>query len=150
MTPVAPSRDGLATRYAWLLLAGLAVLLAAGAGGMIALGYDQPITFEADTGVTWSVFAADYPTVATLLALEDLLLGTAFVGFALLVAIIAATKYRAGERWAWSVLWLFPAVLLVTSALMVTHDQAYVAVYYIVAAAIAVIGLVLPARRFLA
>lgn len=149
MAPPIPHSEHSYARYAWLLVCALALLLALGAGGMMVTGANPPMQFEADTGVTWAAFTADYPTVATLVSLEDLLLGTAFVCFALLTAVIAATKYRAGERWAWRVLWLFPALLLVTTVLMVTHDQAYVAYYYAAATIIAVVGLGLPARRYM-
>jgi len=137
-------------RYAWLLVAGLAALLSLGVVAMMATGADPPMQFEADTGVSWTEFTAAYPTVATLVSLEDLLLGASFGGFGLLIAIIAATKFRAGERWAWNVLWTFPAVLAITAVLMIAHDQAGVAVYYIGATVVAAIGLILPARKFLA
>lgn len=137
-------------RYAWLLVAGLAVLLSLSVVVMMATGADPPMQFEADTGVEWAEFVAAYPTVATLVSLEDLLLGASFGGFGLLIAIIAATKFRTGDRWAWRVLWIFPAVLAVTAVLMITHDQAYVAYYYIGATVIAAVGLILPARKFLA
>lgn len=150
MAPPAPHLERFYVRYAWLLMFGLALLLALGAGGMMATGANPPMQFETDTGVSWAAFSADYPTVATLVSLEDLLLGTAFVAFALLTAAIAATKYRAGERWAWRVLWLFPALLLATTVLMFTHDQAYVGYYYAGATALSVLGLGLPARRYLA
>lgn len=145
-----PQPERLYERYAWLVMAGLAVLLSLGAVAMMATGADPPMQFESDTGVQWAQFAAAYPSVATLVSLEDLLLGASFAGLGALTAIISATKLRAGERWAWSVLWIFPAILIITAVLMISHDQAYVAYYYIGAAAVATLALILPARKFLA
>jgi len=144
-----PDAERLRPRHAWVLLAGPALLLSVGVVGMMATGANPPMQFEADTGVTWAELTAAYPTVATLVSLEDLLLGASFGGLGLLTAIVAATRFRAGERWAWFALWVFPLVLIATAALMATHDQAYVAVYYTAASAVCVLGLALTARATL-
>jgi len=144
-----PDADRFFVRHAWLFIAGPALLLAAGVVGMMATGANPPMQFEADTGVPWAELMAAYPSVATLVSLEDLLLGVSFGGLGLLTAIVAATRFRAGERWAWFALWVFPVVLAAVAALMFTHDQAYVAVYYVGAAAVCVLGLALTARRAL-
>ena len=39
--------------------------------------------------------------------------GTWFLAFALLALAVTLVPYRRGERWAWTVLWIFPALHLV-------------------------------------
>jgi len=136
-------------RFAWLLPASLGLLLSLSALVIVVGGANPPAQFETDTGVPWADFARDYPTVATLVSLQELLIGTGFLGFALLVTLIASTKLRGGDRWAWYVLWILPGVLAVATVLFSTHKQEYVAAFYGVFAILAALGLVLPARRFL-
>lgn len=136
-------------RYAWVIVFGLALLLSLSSLAIVATGANPPRQFETDTGIEWARFAADYPTVATLVSLQELLIGIGYFAFSTFSAIIAATKFRAGERWAWVVLWLYPVALAAAALQFFTHEQAYVGYYYLGATVIAALGLILPIRRFM-
>lgn len=135
-------------KHAWIILFGLASLLSLSTMGILVSGSNPPMQFEVDTGISWTSFAGDYPTVATLVTLTEQLIGTGFLGFALFATVIAFTKYRAGERWAWYIMWIFAGVLTLAAVLFFTHEQAYVGYFYIGAAVLVVVGLLLPVRKF--
>ncbi len=70
-----------------------------------------------------------------------------FSFFSVYIAVVSATTYRRGERWAWYVTWLLPAILVIDS------PYEYFAVGFIDYAnlpffAILVVGLLLPYRKF--
>jgi hypothetical protein len=135
-------------RYSWLVMFGLGLLLSLSTLGITLMGADPPSQFESDTGVHWTEFKADYPTVATLVSLQELLIGTGYFGFSAFATVVAFTKFRSAERWAWYVMWLFPLLLAVATLHFFTHDQAYVGYFYAVAAVIALLAMLAPVRRF--
>jgi hypothetical protein len=105
-----------------------------------------PEFFEVDTGVSWSSFSADYPTVATHLDLAERLNGSGFAGTALFAAVLAFFGLRSGARWAWKALWIFPGVLSLGAVWFFTHNQAGIGAFYVGAAIVAILGLVLSYR----
>lgn len=105
-----------------------------------------PEFFEVDTGVSWSSFSADYPTVATHLDLAERLNGSGFAGTALFAAVLAFFGLRSGARWVWKALWIFPGVLLLGALWFFTHNQAGIGAFYVGAALVAILGLLLSYR----
>jgi hypothetical protein len=97
-------------------------------------------------GRTWELFARQDPEVAGLYSMDLALLGMSIGAFAVLAVVIAAIPYRRGERWAWYALWVVPLLWGGVAARMFI-DQYSAGSVYAVAAAMAVIGLLIPIRR---
>lgn len=135
-------------RLAWVIPFAVGVLMLLSTLFIVVSGANPPAQFEVDTGVVWSVFKSDYPTVAQLVSLLELLVGIGYFTIGVFTAVIAVTLYREGKSWAWYVLWILPAVLGFAAVLFFTHDQAYVGYYYVGLAVISLVGLILPLRRF--
>ncbi len=105
-----------------------------------------PEIFEIDTGVEWSRFSADYPTVARHLDLAERLNGSGYAGTALFAAVLAFFGLRSGTRWAWYALLIFPGVLSLGALWFFTHEQAGIGAFYAGAALVALLGLALSYR----
>lgn len=99
-------------------------------------------------GRTWETFAREDPEVASLYAMDLVILGLLGAGFGLLAAAISLMPYRRGERWAWFALWLLP-ITIGAVAVRMFADQYAAAYVYAVLAAVALIALLLPMREFL-
>lgn len=99
-------------------------------------------------GRTWEQLALQDPEVASLISRQLNVLGFLGGGFGLLAALVSVIPFRRGERWAWYALWLFPITIgaVATRQLIDQYPPGY---YYAALTAVAVIGLLLPARRFL-
>jgi hypothetical protein len=97
-------------------------------------------------GRTWQQFAQQDPEIAALYSMDLALLGMSIGAFAVLATVVAAVPYRHGERWAWYVLWVVP-LLWGGVAVRMFIDQYSAGSVYAVAAAIAVVGLLIPIRR---
>jgi hypothetical protein len=95
---------------------------------------------------TWEQFARQDPEVAALYSMDLALLGMSIGAFAVLATVVAAIPYRRGERWAWYALWVVP-LLWGGVAVRMFIDQYSAGSVYAVAAAIAVVGLLIPIRR---
>ena len=132
-------------RAGWMVIFGLSLVLA-GNSLFFGLTGADPEIFETDTGVAWSAFSDDYPTVATLVDLAERLNGTGYFGMSLFAAVVALFGLRKRARWSWYALWLFPAALLLRAGWFFTHDQPLVGGFYSAVAATAVVGLLLPFR----
>ena len=117
------------SRYAWMVLFGLSVLLAAASLYPLSVGVD-PSDFESATGVVWSEFEASEPDVATYLVRLDRLTGAGYLGFSLLAAAIAWTAYRRGERWACYAMWLVPLTLVLAVGVFLAAESAGLAAFY--------------------
>ena len=65
--------------------------------------------------------------------------GIVWAAFAVLALAVTVTSYRKGERWAWWALWLVPIALVA-----INPDSPR----NLVVAAVAVLGLLLPSRKF--
>jgi FtsH-binding integral membrane protein len=99
-------------------------------------------------GRTWEEFASQDPEVAAIYSMDLALLGMSIGAFAVLASVVAAMPYRRGERWAWYALWVVPLLWGAVAARMII-DQYSAASVYAVAAAVAVVGLLIPIRRIL-
>jgi hypothetical protein len=97
---------------------------------------------------TWEEFAQQDREVASLYAMDLVILGSLGAGFGLLAAAVSAISYRRGERWAWYSLWLLPITTGAVAGRMLI-DQYSAGFYYAGLAAVAVVGLLLPMRNFL-
>lgn len=99
-------------------------------------------------GRTWEQFALQDPEVAYLFTRQLNVLGFLGGGFGLLAAAVSVLPFRRGERWAWYALWVFPITIGAVAARQLI-DQYPAGYYYAAVTAVAVVGLLLPARRFL-
>ena len=100
------------------------------------------------SGRTWEEFAAADPEVASIYAMDLVLLGIALTAFAILGTIVTLAPYRRGERWAWFALWLIPLVHGGV-ALRMLVDQYTAGYVYLGLFVISLIGILIPIRRFL-
>ncbi len=132
-------------RLAWVLVAALGSLLVF-FGVFVLFSPVDANDFETETGVTWTAFQTAEPSVADYLMREARLLGVITIGFGSLVAVLAATLLRQGNRTAALVLWIFPATLLVTAVTFFVSDAAALGGFYAAAAVLAAIAVGLSVR----
>jgi hypothetical protein len=132
-------------RAGWMIIFILAILMVLNSLFFGLIGV-TPEIFEVDTGVTWSAFSTDYPSVARHLDLAERLNGSGYAGTALFAAALAWFGLRRGHRWAWYALWIFPGVLCLGALWFFTHDQAGIGAFYVGVAMVAILGLVLSYR----
>jgi hypothetical protein len=132
-------------RAGWLIVLILALLMILNSLFFGLLGV-MPEIFEFDTGVSWAQFSANYPTVAAHLDLAERLNGSGYMAAALFSAVLAFVGLRQGVRWAWNALWIYPGVLLLGATWFFTHNQVGIGGFYVAAASIAVLGLLLASR----
>lgn len=131
-------------RHAWIILFAVGITFALFGAGDIARGTADPAIVE---GI------AD-PAILNLVDQQVRAGGAAFLVGGLLVAAIAATSYRRGERWAWYSLGTLPLLnvlifLIVYVSLSPSTDVLPPPLLSTpVFLAIAVVGLLLPIRRF--
>lgn len=134
-------------KYAWVILFVLSILMVLNI--LIVAGVEDYATqFRLDTGVEWDEFTAAYPGVAAAYVLIQRLLYVGFVSLALFALFIAFFGFRQGHRWAWYGMWLLPAALLLTAILLAPSRQPELGAFYGGFTAVAVIGLLLPIRKF--
>jgi hypothetical protein len=147
MTNAIQANEPAYQKYAWIILVIVAVFLAAGSAFII-LGGSDPGEFQASTGIEWTALATSSPEVADYITRLLRLVGVVFFGLNLLVAVIAYASFRKGERWAWFALWVYPLVLAAIAGIMFLANATPLGTYYGVFAVIALVGIVLPFRRF--
>ena len=110
---------------AWWVIGAIAVVLVVFGATDVALGA------KADPGISLAVAGKDptaleaaqpdaYRMFDFMTRSQGLVLGI----FGFLVLAIAAVPYRAGQRWAWRVLWLLPAWAIAVPVLYVTVGTA--------------------------
>jgi len=126
-------------RWAWALVAGLALLLVV-FGVFVLFSPVDPNDFESGTGVLWSEFSTTQPDVAGYLEREARLLASVIIGFGLLVAGVVSTLVRTGNRTAWILSWIFPATLTLIAVVFFASDAAALGSYYAVATVVAAVG----------
>lgn len=95
---------------------------------------------------TWEQFARQDPEVAGLYSMDLALLGMSIGAFAMLAVVVAAIPYRRGERLAWYALWVVPLLWGGVAARMFI-DQYSAGSVYAIAAAVTVVGLLIPIQR---
>ena len=132
-------------RASWIMLAVVATLtiLSGLYVGLTPVGSQTELS-----GRTWEQFAVADPEVAGIYAMDLVLLGMSLTAFAILATIVTLIPYRRGERWAWFALWLIPLVHG-GMALRVLTDQYEAGYVYLGFFVIALIGTLIPIRRFL-
>lgn len=141
-------------RYAWILLVVVGVMmLLIGIGDFVIGAGADPEATEAIAGVTWADLQASDPAVASLLDVHQRTAGAAIIAFTFTAIVISATGFRRGDRGAWYALWSWPILMGLILAVYVTATPAgaptpapiYSAPVVLL---LAVIGLLLPVRRF--
>lgn len=141
-----PAMDGnrvTIPKISWMLVLAVAVLSVLSA---LYVGLAPTADQTELQGRTWEQFARQDPEVAGLYSMDLALLGMSIGAFAVLAVVLAAIPYRRGERWAWYALWVVPLLWGGVAARMFI-DQYSAGSVYAVAAAIAVVGLLIPIRR---
>ena len=134
-------------KYAWVIPFLVSALLVVNI--VIVAGIaDHANEFQEDTGVTWQEFATAYPGVANAYALNQQLLFVGFASLALFALIITYFGFRQGHRWAWFAMWLLAATLTLTAILFSPSKRLDPGVVYAAFAAVTILGLLLPIRKF--
>ncbi|MCC7451763.1 MAG: hypothetical protein IT324_30420 [Anaerolineae bacterium] len=147
MTTVHQSPEKAYQRYAWVILFLLGILLVVNI--VVVAGVEDHVhEFQEDTGTAWNEFAAAYPSVADAYVQNQRLLFLCFASVALFAVIITYFGFRNGNRWAWYAMWLLPATLTVTTIWMIPARQTELPILYGGFTLVAVIGLLLPIRKF--
>ncbi len=142
-------------RGAWIILFLVAVIFALFGLGDIILGTAaDPAIVEAITGMTPEEIGAADPRILALVEQQIRAGGAAFMVGGILAAAIAWTSFRGGERWAWYALWTLPLLNVLIFVIQYTSLDLSTGVLpppllsAPVFLAIAVVGLLLPIRRF--
>ena len=110
--------------YGWMILSANAIL-----GIFAALIVGLPSLYM----LSDPMYRESYPVVGAL--------GTALVGFNVLVLVVILVPFKRHEKWAWYALWMLPLQWL--SQFVFFPDLAYLTL-----ALLTTVGLVLPYRRF--
>ena len=146
MTTAHPSQERAYQKYAWVILFVLGILLVV---NIVVVAFESGATqFNEDTGAAWDEFATVYPGVAAAYTLDQRLLLVGFASLALFSLVITWCGLRQGQRWAWVALWLLPIAFAVTAILATQGRRSELPVLYGGLALVAVIGLLLPIRKF--
>lgn len=147
MNTARQSQEKVYQKYAWVILFLLSALLVVNI--IIVAGVeDHGYEFQKDTGVTWQEFSAAYPGVAEAYGLNQQLLYIGFTSLALFALIVTYFGFRQGQRWAWFAMWLLAVALALTAILFGPSQRPDPGAVYAAFAAVAVIGLLLPIRKF--
>ncbi len=109
---------------------------------------DHALEFKKDTGVAWDEFTAAYPGVAASYIQEQRLLYMGFASLALFALVITYFGFRQGHRWAWFAMWLLPITLTLAALLLSQSRRPEIGAFYGGFTGVAVIGLLLPIRKF--
>ena len=133
-------------KHAWVLLFALSLFIAATAAVGIISGIDRT-DFEQSTNLTWDEMRALNPTVSDYVQRVIWLNGVAYLGLGLIAAVLSWTAYRRGEPYAWFAMSVLPLALAASTAVFAVEnsDLAY---YYGGYTLVAVMGLLLPYRKF--
>jgi hypothetical protein len=99
------------------------------------------------TGSTFSQLAASSPGLGNYIDYLIRVLAIFSAGLGAFFMVVSATAYRKGEVWAWYLTWVVP-VLFLLDAVNDYYAFRYVDVSSMVIAAILVVGLLLPYRKF--
>ena len=138
-------------KYAWIIpfAMGIVFLLFSIAAFLApSLLTDAPLSAVGGiTSTTFTQLAASNPVVVNYI--YYLIRTFVFFGVVLFsyLTVVSATAYRRGERWAWYLTWLFPALFL----LHLPYEfivGGFIEVGSIIIVAILVAGLLLPYRKF--
>lgn len=103
---------------------------------------------ETAFGFSWRDLQTSNPGAAELMRFLFRALGYAWLGFSLFTVAVVWKSYRRGEQWAWYILWAFPLVVGLFAATAYAAGVVLLAITYGTYAVLAVVGLLLPYRKF--
>jgi hypothetical protein len=113
-------------RYSWVVFVALGLIITLfGLGDMMTGGATfeggEAPTVQGISGMTWQQLSSASPDAANMIDYLVRAGGINLFLLGLLSAVVAATAFRRGERWAWFAMWLWPLwlamiVLLLLSA----------------------------------
>ena len=146
MSQASPMPQKAYQKYAWILLLTIGILLVFSGLFVTFAGVDER-EFEDSTGVAHSDLSSAYPGVADYIERLLRLLGAASLGLALFAVVVTWTGYRSGQRWAWFAMWILPAATAAWATIFFVAGSG-IGYYYGGLAMVALVGLVLPFRRF--
>ena len=142
-------------KYAWLLLCLLGIAFALFAVNALLFGLslsDIPVGIpggpeatQSLAGTTWDELLTGSPGIVNIMRGISRVLGSGFLGFSLLVVLIAATSYRQGQRWAWFALWSLPLFLVMLTLHELRGPYVFMPILFLV---LSLLGLLLPYRKF--
>ena len=133
-------------KHAWIVLLAIGILLALSGLFATFAGVDER-EFEDSTGLAYSELSPAYPGVADYIERLIRLLGSSALALALFGVVVTWTGYRGGQRWAWFAMWILPAVSAAWAAIFFIAGSG-LGYYYGGLTIVALVGLVLPIRRF--
>lgn len=100
---------------------------------------------------SWPELQSTLPEAMELLAVVLRFASLSTMGLIALATVVVLRDYRAGARWAWSALWIWPVVLLAMFVVDVTgfagDDVGTFGVVFLQAAVLAIVGLLLGVRH---
>ena len=141
------SQERFYERHAWKVLFALGIIMALSALFILFAGIDKA-EFKDSTDMVWGDLTTSNPEVADYILRLLRLIGAGFLGFALFGAVVTWASYRKDERWAWYAMWAFPLVFGLASAIFFIYEAGALGLYYGGAAAISLLGLLLPIKKF--
>jgi hypothetical protein len=97
-------------RHGWKILAGVsAIFLLFGLGDIIRGMDADPAIAESITGVEWEALQASDPAMANMIDLGVRSSGMGIFFLSILSIAVILFAFRPGQRWAWVVMWIWPA-----------------------------------------
>jgi hypothetical protein len=142
--------DKVYEKYAWIIIAVIGLLILVG-GAPHTLGVNSsPDIVERFVGMVISEFKASNPNFYDLYDFYFRAGGWSDMGFGFFVAVISATAYRRGERWAWYILWSVPVFFLGHAAITLIFGQSTSSLipFLTLFVILSFLGLLLPFRKF--
>lgn len=142
MTAVSVSEKSTESRggkRGWGILVVVSVLLALNGVALFFMSAD-PTIFEQDTGVPMAEVAQTYPSVAEHVVREGQLTSIMLAGLGLLALVVALEGYRHGSQWAWNAIWVVVGILGVVVVFIGIQGRFDIAAFYLIFAALAVVG----------
>lgn len=82
-------------------------------------------SIQSIVGVPWAALLGSAPAVAAYINDLLIIIGLFLAAFGLMVAAIASTGYRAGQRWAWYAMWVVPFFYSLTAAILYAKGEIY-------------------------
>lgn len=104
------TRDGFWVRHGWKFLLSLVLVIGLFGIGDVRSGLDaDPAIPEGVAGMSPDEITESAPDIARLVDLQVRSGGIQLIVIATLWTVVLAIPFRRGERWAWWLMWTFPA-----------------------------------------
>jgi hypothetical protein len=111
-------------RHGWkILIAVSAIFLLFGLGDIIRGMDADPAIAESITGVEWEALQASDPKVANMIDLGVRSSGSSIFFLSILSIAVILFAFRSGQRWAWVVMWIWPAWMALIFVATFTADR---------------------------